>query len=146
RVDVGEVGSIGFLGLGVRHSVSQYLPLLPVDLAAQVTWQKMGIQDSGDSEVLGASMWAMSVMASKSFFLATVYGGLQAESARISVDYTYVDPSGELPDQDIHFSMSGRNRVRALAGLGLNMGPLVLNVDYSLGSINVVSAGLGLAF
>lgn len=145
RVDRDDLGSFGFIGLGVRHSVSQYVPMLPMNLAAQISWQKLGIQDADDTEVLTANMWAMSVMASKSFFVASVYGGLQLESASVDLDYTFVDPQGELPDQRVSFSMDGRNRVRMVAGVGLNMGPVVMNVDYSLGSINVVSAGLGIS-
>ena len=144
RIEMSDLGSIGFVGLGLRHSVSQYVPLLPVNVAAQLTWQKLGIQDADDEEVLGASMWALSVMASKSFLVASLYGGLQLESSSVDLDYTFVDPDGELPDQEISFSMSGRNKVRMVAGAALNMGPLVLNVDYNLGSVNVVTAGLGL--
>ena len=144
-IELGDVGSIGFFGFGVRHSISQYVPLFPLDVAAQVTFQNLGIEDAANDDLLSASMWAMSVMASKSFLVATVYGGLQVESTGLDVSYTYVDPEGLLPDEDISFSMTGSNRFRVVAGAALNLSPISINVDYSVGSMSVVSAGIGIS-
>src|SRR5690606_14463315 len=92
RIGQDDLGSIGFFGLGVRHSISQYVPLLRLGLAAQVTYQSLGLQDADDDEILGASMWAISAIASKSFVVANVYGGLQLESTTMEADYLFVDP------------------------------------------------------
>ena len=146
RIKSADLGSVGLFGFGVRHSISQYVPLLPIDLAAQVSFQNLGLMDSDDNEVVDASMWALSVMAGKSFFIASVYGGLQLESANVDVSYTFVDPEGILPNEEIDFSMTGSNRIRALAGVAVHLSPLTLNVDYSVGSVSVISAGLGLSF
>ena len=35
---------------------------------------------------------------------------------------------------------------RGVLGLGLHLGPLVVNTDYNIGRVNVLSVGLGLSF
>jgi len=146
RMDHVEFGSLGFFGLGVRHEVSQYLPSAPVDLSVQLVRQKLSVRDLDDDQILAANMFAAALVASKSASVATLYGGLQLESTRVKVDYVFSPDDEELIEpQEISFSLTGRNRFRVVAGGALTIGPVVINADYSVGSINVVSAGIGLS-
>ena len=43
---------VGIFGIGVRHSISQYLPVLPVDIAVQVVWQQVLVKDALDAELM----------------------------------------------------------------------------------------------
>ena len=85
ETDISDYGSVSLFGLSVRHSVSQYIPLSPVHLAVQGTWQTLSASGSDDSanpgEILDATGWALNAQISKSLPLApiTFYGGLQFE-------------------------------------------------------------------
>ena len=68
----------------------------------------------------------------------TFYGGLGYENVKTNVEYTHED------DSQISFTLKGCNSVRFTAGVTFNFGPVKLNVDYSLASQSVLSAGLGI--
>ena len=150
-IKLDKYGSIGFYGVGVRHSISQYLggENAPIDLAAGIAIQKLTIKDSLDNELLGASAFLLNVEASKSFSILTLYGGLQFEKSSMDVHYTYhaTLSSNSTPlDVPINFSMDASNKFRALIGINLGLGPLNLNADYNVGTISVISGGLGFSF
>lgn len=140
-----DYGSVGFTGFGVRHSISQYIPLFPISLSAQVMWQKMSIEDDEDNEIFAASALAGNVVASKSLLLLTVYGGLQVERSSVDVEYTF-DPEVEgVAPQQIEFDLTGDNNFRAVAGFALNLGPMLVNFDAGVGNTTVVSGGVGVS-
>ena len=144
ETDISSYGSVSVFGLAVRHSVSQYIPLLPVNIAVQGAWQSIGLSGTQQDDILEASGWALNAQASKSVPVlpVTFYGGLQYESFDVDVDYTFQSSAGTT---DISFSQSAANNFRALAGVSVSLAVARLNVDYALGSTNnVVSAGLGI--
>lgn len=145
RIGYQDYGSIGMFGMGVRHSISQYLPLFPVDLSTQVMWQKLSIQDGENDEVFTASAIAGNVVASKSLMVLTVYGGLQAERSSIDIAYTFDSDVAQVGGQQIEFGLKGNNVVRAVFGAALNMGPMLVNVDAAVGSTRIISTGVGIS-
>jgi hypothetical protein len=138
---VGDFPEVNLFGVGVRHSVSQYLPLVPVDIAAGVFYQTFSIGDFMDSKAT-----AISAQASKTFLLLTLYGGLQYETASVNLSYTYEGPlpPGDQSDRNISIDLTGENRFRVKAGAGLALGILHFHTDISVGKVTVISAGLGL--
>ena len=150
-MNIGKYGSIGFYGVGIRHSISQYLggENAPVDLAAGVAIQKLTVNDSTGSQLLSASAFLLNIEASKSFSILTLYGGLQYEKSSMDISYTYTRPSDQLNTQltvPVAFSMDASNKFRALIGLNIGLGPLNFNADYNVGTISVISGGFGLSF
>ncbi len=143
-VNTESYGSISFKGFGVRHSISQYFPLFPADISAQFVYQRLTIDDGADNRTLGASAYAGNVAISKSLPVVTVYGGLQIEKTKVDVNYVFDSGQPELGSQTINFSQQAKNRFRALAGISLTPGPIQINFDYALGSLNTVSAGIGI--
>ena len=147
KIKLGNYGSFQLLGYGIRHSVSQYIPLCPVDIAVQLGWQNLSIQDSTGSKVLKASAFAANLEVSKTFAILTVYAGLQTESSSVDINYNYLPAASPLDPNPkpipISFSLKGKNTFRELIGLNLGLGVLSINADYSLGAINVASAGIG---
>ncbi len=146
ETSIGDYGSVSLFGLSVRHSLSQYIPLSPVNLAVQGTWQSLslfGTEDPNSGEIVSASGWALNAQISKSVPVApvTFYGGVQYEQFGADVDYTFqaADRSSR-----ISFSQDASNNVRALAGVSVTLAIIQLNVDYALSSNNTVSAGVGL--
>lgn len=132
---------VNFVGVGVRHSISQYFPLLPVDIAAGVFYQTLSIGDFVDAEAT-----AFSAQVSKTFLLLTLYGGVQYESTDVNLSYTYTGPlpPGDQSDRNVSINFKGENEIRTTAGASLALGILHVHADISIGKVTVVSAGLGL--
>lgn len=140
KIDLGET-DIGFWGVGIKHSFSQYFPLAPVDLAVQILYNSFSMRD-----LIDATNLAFNIHASKSFGLFTGYAGLQYESSSMDLSYTYNDPNGTGPDQDFTVSIDGDNSFRFTLGGTLKLAVVALNIGYSLGSQSVLSSGLSFEF
>ena len=147
ETSISDYGSVSLFGLSVRHSLSQYIPLSPINIAVQGTWQRLALSGSTGSrnsgEILDASGWALNAQASKDIPVLplTVYGGLQYEKFGVDVNYTF---SADGETATISYEQDAANSVRALAGVTLSLKILRINVDYALSSNNTVSAGVGL--
>lgn len=144
-IDVGEK-KLGLFGIGVKHSVSRYIPLIPIDVAVQVFYNTFKITDLIDVKNL-----AFNAHASKTFGILTPYFGLQFEST--SLDLTYKingdlasgDPTLQV-DRNVSVSLDGDNSFRATLGASLKLAVIVLNADISLGSQTVLGGGLSFEF
>lgn len=143
KIKISNYGSVQLLGFGIRHSVSQYIPLIPVDIAVQLGWQNFSIEDTAGNKVIKASTFAANVEVSKTLAVLTVYAGLQTEKSTMDVSYTYTPSYQNAQPIPISFSLKGKNTFRALLGLNLGLGALNINADYNIGAINAVSAGIG---
>jgi len=131
-------------GIGVKHSISQYIPLIPVDVAVQVLYNKLDVND-----LLTSTHLAFNGQVSKTFAIVTLYGGVQYEKSKVTFDYTTkADPENPLLSTPTNVSaeVDGDNKMRMTVGATLGLGFFVLNADYSLGSQAVASAGLTFEF
>ncbi len=135
-----DVGNINLFGIGLGHSISQYIPLFPINIAVQGVYQQLKV-----GSYLKATALNVNVHASKSFIFFGVYAGIGYESFSTDVNYSY-KPSEVDPARNISFSSKGKNNFRATAGLNFKLFLLDLNVDYSIGKVNVLSAGFGFSF
>jgi len=148
RISHPDYGHIRLVGGGVRHSVSQYLKLLPVDVAVSASWQSLDTRArAGGDFSVNIETFAYGIVVSRSIPLLTVYGGLQRE--RTIVDYAYMF-DGEIADLDepidVAFTHRASQRGRFVMGVTLNLGPVITNVDYAVGNERVASAGIGFGF
>ena len=149
QINIRDTGSIELLGFGVRHNINQYLPLLPIDLAIQAVWQRIGADDENDNQVVEAKTFAVNIAASKRLGPLTLYAGLQTERSDIRFRYTFDPDDFDVDNQDpvdVDFTLSDIGKNRALFGFGLQFGPVLLNGDINVGHTTVVSAGFGFAF
>ncbi len=140
-IDLGET-SIGFFGAGLKHSISQYIPLFPLDLAVQVMYSNFSLKD-----IIDANNFAFNAHASKTFGVFTPYVGLQYESTAFELKYTIKgDPNSGDPnlrvDKPVTVDIDGDNNFRATVGGSLKLAIIVLNADVSLSSQTVFSGGL----
>ncbi len=141
NISVGD-RDIKFFGFGLRHSISRYIPLIPVDVAVQFLYNKITVTDLIDANAI-----AFNGEVSKSFGLLTVYGGLQYETAKFDLSYTLKgDPNSGDPtlrqDKKIDASVTGKDHVRFIIGSSVNLAFIVLNIDYNLTSQSALAAGL----
>ncbi len=136
-----EVGSVNLLGIGLGHSISQYIPMFPINVAIQGVYQQLKV-----GSYLKATALNVNVHASKSFVFFTLYGGVGYESFTADINYNYKPPITGAQEQSLSFSLKGKNNFRATAGFKLGLAIFDLNVDYSIGNVNVLSAGFGFSF
>ncbi len=138
-IEIGDYGKFSFFGIGAQHSISQYIPLIPLDIAAHIGYQNLSLGD-----LLKSSAFTFGAEASKSFAILTLYGGLAYETSTMSFSYTatYYPSTGAPISQNFGFDLTGTNNFRATIGLALNLGILKLNADYSAASQPVATVGV----
>jgi len=135
--NISDVGQVSFWGAAVQHSLSQYIPMIPLCLAAQVAYQHLTVGDN-----FTASAFSIGVQASKKIVLVTVYGGLAYEGCNMTLSYNYVNPvTKQAENPSIDFT--GANTVRLTVGASVNFLFFKINADYSLGKVPVGSVGIG---
>jgi hypothetical protein len=134
---------LSMFGIGIKHSISRYIPLIPVDIAVQFLYNNLEI-----TGVMDITAIAFNAHASKSFGLLTLYGGLQYESSTFDLEYTFTNPSNipGLESETVNVSIDGDNNFRATLGTSLKLAVIALNIDYSLGAQSVLSGGLTFEF
>jgi hypothetical protein len=136
--DFGEsIGELKLTGYGLQHSVSQYIPLCPVDLSVLFFKQQFEVGDiiSSDAMFYGAQI-------SKGFGTTTLYGGIGMHSATLDVEYTY-EAENEEP-QEIALELESNSNIWITAGARMKLAILILNGDISIGKRNTFT--LGVAF
>ena len=121
-------------GLGLQHSISQYVPAVPVDIAAHLFYSQFRFGD-----LVSFNGTSIGVEASKSLSVLRLYGGLAWEKSSMEVKYTPVNATS--PAVDI--TMNGANNFRATIGLGLHLAFFSIFADANFGSVTNFSAGIG---
>jgi hypothetical protein len=134
KLNSDKVPNVSLWGVGARHSISQYIPAVPIDLAAGVYYSSFTFGDYIDAHGV-----AINAQASKSFSILTLYADLQWEKSTMNLKYTSTDAANPLVD----ISLTGANTFRFTAGLQLGLGPLKLFGDANFGSVTTFSAGFG---
>lgn len=129
-----DIGEIKLFGYGLRHNISQYFPTLLIDVSAGFGYTKLDVGD-----ILNASATTFHLQAGKSFSVLNLYGGLAYESSSADISYTYTESGTPL---DVNIEVDGKNKFRMTFGAGLSLLFMHLNIDYNIGSLNLVNAGL----
>jgi hypothetical protein len=132
---------VTLFGIGGRHNVSHYFPVVPLDVAASIYYQTFDIGD-----IFQAKTFNFGAQASKTFSVLTLYGGLQYETSSMDVSYTYEGEYGATKGTKMNLSMDGDNHFRFTAGLNVNLFVLNLFADVNIGSMTMFSGGLGFGF
>ena len=143
--NVPDVGDIGFFGIGVKHQVSKYIPLCPVDITAMYAYQSLKVGD-----ILTSTHTAFNVHVSKKIPLLitsiTPYIGVGFESSSLDVKYTIEGTGNPLIDgTPISFSLDGDNGFRTRVGFSMRLMLFKIYADYALGDYNAYSAGFMLS-
>jgi hypothetical protein len=132
-----EIGDVKLFGLGARHSISQYLPNFPIDLAAGLLWQhfKMG------SKLIDANALTAGVQASRRFSLLEPYAGLSLDRFSMKTEYTSKEAE---PPTKFKVDFDPKTTGRFTAGLGLNLLVVHLQGEIDLSSRTSYLLGLSL--
>jgi hypothetical protein len=125
---------ISFFGIGAQHSLSQYFPGLPLDLAAGVFYQSFKIND----DLLDTKSIHVDVTGSKSFGLLQPYGAIGFDSFKM--DASYEDSNNPGVNIDVDFDRS--SHVHLTAGLLANLPVVKIHGEANLAATNGVAVGL----
>jgi hypothetical protein len=149
-----EDDQVGLFGFGIKHEISNHIPLLPVDISVQLLYNHFTFEhNNGDIEdftAIKSNNIAFNVHASKtlaSFFIA--YAGLQYESSSMDLEYYFEDPNDlypEIADQKHKLKIDGENSFRFTLGSALKLGYFVLNADVNLTKLTTFTVGLSFDF
>lgn len=126
-----DIGEISLYGWGLRHSISQYIPLCPVDIAAGFFHQKFSVGSYVDATAL-----FYGIQVSKQFSVLILYAGVGGEKSTLNLDY-------EFEDTNISFDMDGENKTRMTIGTGLDFKYVKFYLDFNLAPQNVISGSIG---
>lgn len=137
---------INLYGFGVKHNISHYIPLMPVDVAFQVLYNDFQIKDLMTSTHIGFSLHG-----SKSFGPVSAYGGFQYETTNFNFKYTIPgDPANPNPalqqKRDVSVDVKGDNGFRFTLGGAFKLAFFVLNADVNFGSQIALTSGLTFQF
>lgn len=132
-----DVGKIKLIGFGLRHSLSQYIPASPVDVAAGVTWQSF---EAGD-KLVDSSALSIGAQASRRFSAIEPYAGVAVDRFEMSVDYDYESDGETIP---LRVDFGRETNLHLSCGLGVNIGLLHLYAEVGRASRTVLSTGFSL--
>jgi hypothetical protein len=140
-----ELGNISLIGVGGRHSISQYMgPDFPVDLSAGFFWQSLQL---GDELVDGQAM-TYGIQVGKrfpsGFAILEPYAAISYDSFEMDVTYDVDEDDPETETIDI--AMETEAGMKFTLGLKAQMGFMDLNGEYSFGDQSGFAVGLGFAF
>lgn len=171
-----NIGKFAFWGIGLKHSISQYLATENerpwCDAALQVVYQgsslsnKIGVTNAELSS--DATIWDANIQASKSFgSIVDVFTGLSLENISITTSYTYTLPieiqrdlgliapgkeyaePPEYPGDTKPQTVSSTiqdTNLKFIIGLAKEIGPVAVFADYSFSKFNVITAGVEVRF
>jgi hypothetical protein len=136
-IDMGDsdIGEISFFGIGGQHSVSQYFPGLPVDMAAGIMYQKL---DLGD--VVNVSALALNVTGSKKFGVAVSiepYVGLGIDSLKMDAEY-----DNQALGIPIDVDFDRENDIHMTLGTSVNFPGVKLHGELTNAALNCWAVGL----
>jgi hypothetical protein len=141
KIGDGQVPEVTLWGVGVRHSVSQWLPMIPLDVAVSFNYGVTTVDlTDGGGRLFDYSGYAIGLQASKRFAILTVYGGLSTESSSMTVKYESTVPQAP---GTIELDLEGANSFRATAGVSLGLGFFKLFADVNFGAVTHFSGGIG---
>lgn len=137
-LDEEDFPDLTLLGIGVQHSISQYIIGMPLDISIAGSFNSLKFGD-----IVDLSSTSFGVNVGKSFGLIGVSGGLVSEGGTMNLTYTSTDPSAPgSVDVDVDVDRS----IRFRAGAALNFGFVRLFGDAAFGDIISYAGGLRFGF
>jgi hypothetical protein len=128
------IKKLSFFGVGAQHSISQYFPGLPVDLAAGIFYQSFKI----NSDLLDTKAIHVDVTGSKSFGILQPYGAIGFDSFKMDVSYE----DSNNPGTKIALDFDRSSHVHLTAGLLANLAFVKIHGEANIAATNGVAVGL----
>jgi hypothetical protein len=128
------IEKISFFGIGAQHSISQYLPALPLDLAAGVFYQSFSINE----DLVDTKAFHVDVTGSKDFTLLQPYAAIGFDSFKM--DAKYADSTN--PGNNISVDFDRKTNVHLTAGVLANLPVVKIHAEANIAATNGLAVGL----
>jgi hypothetical protein len=128
------IEKISFFGIGAQHSISQYFPALPADLALGVFYQSFKI----NKDLLDTKALHVDVTGSKSFGILQPYGAIGLDSFKMDVRYE----DSNNPGDNIAVDFDRSSHMHLTAGLLANLAFVKIHGEANIAATNGVAVGL----
>lgn len=146
-LDVGdlELGKVTLFGLGLRHSISQYLgPDFPVDLAGGFFWQRFKLgENTAGGDLISSSALMFGVQASKRYgegvAFVEPYAGLSIDRHSMEVAF---ESEALGPAEMIDLEFDTDTTARLTLGVAFRLALMNAHIEYSVAGQNSLSFGL----
>jgi hypothetical protein len=129
-----DIGDLKLFGVGLRHSLSQYFPEPPIDVAVSGMYQKFEV----GSKLVDANALSFGAQASKRFGVAEPYVGLSYDTFKTTIEYE----DNQDPPVTQKIDLDEVNEVHVTAGLDLHLSVVHLFGEISSASRTIFAAGL----
>ncbi|MCK4680117.1 autotransporter domain-containing protein [bacterium] len=135
-----EIGDVDVQGYGLRHSISQYIPGLPVDIAAGFMYQSFKL-DEGLIDATSFSFGAQASMKLPLVFVAIEpYAGLSLDTFKM--DANYDDDDGD----PVSVKFDSRSTAHLTLGLHARVTVVSFYGEYNIAEQNGFAFGLSVGF
>ncbi len=138
-IPLGDDNDFKFSRIGGKIGINQFIPTIPLVFPAISLGFYSTSMTVGD--VLEAKNTILSLQASKSVPILTLYGGFGIESSKVDIKLNAPDGTNLLD-----FSLEGENSFRTTIGVRIKLLLLSINADYNMGKYPSANAGIGLTF
>lgn len=135
-VDVGDsdLEDLSYWGAGVQHSITQWIPTLPVDLAAGAFVHRFEI----GNDLLDSTAWLFNLTASREFGILQPYVGIGYET----ISSTVKAEDEDLPEESIDLTLERENTVHFTAGAMLKIPGVAIFGEYNAAAGSGFAIGL----
>jgi hypothetical protein len=137
-----DLGNFGHYGVGFRHSVSQYVIDLPIDVAVGAFWQHISLGDNErGGDLVSANAWTVGLQASKRYSRFEPYVGVAYDSFGMDVSY-----QGDTSEDNIELSLDSGDHFHATLGVSVNVSFLAVHGEYNSGGQDAFALGLAVGY
>jgi hypothetical protein len=133
-----DLGKIELFGFGGQHSISQYVPSLPADVAVGAFYQTFKIGDGLlDTKAFHVDVTASKALGVKGLVKLEPYVGIGYDTFSMDVSYTQTDP----PDH-IGVSMDRQSNAHFTVGAQLTLAAVKLHGEFNAAANTGAAIGL----
>ncbi len=159
ELKIGSVGKVGLIGIGVKHDVLQWLPIvdkIPLSLSIQAGYTKLNsniemIDPTGTIDPkanLEVSSTTMNLILSKKLLMFTPYLGVGYNSTKtiFNIDGNYNIGGLEINASELtKTEFESKNNFRANIGFRFNITLLALQANYTFSEYPTATLGVGIS-
>ncbi len=165
KIELGDFGSIRLWGVGVKHSLKQWIPVLShvpfLQMSGLVAYTKVASEadislggfEGQNMEINTSALITNLIVSGKLPVIPiTLYGGIGYSMTKTNIklngDYSIPSLAGNnvIINNPIDLDIENQSALRVNAGIRLNLFVFFLNFDYTYANYSVYTAGLGFSF
>lgn len=131
-----ELGDFSLFGIGAQHTVSQYMPGLPVSVAVGAMYQTFSL---GEDDLVDANMYALNVTASRVLGAALVklepFVGIGIDSFAMEANY-------DAGSESINIEFDRENQFRGTLGANVRMPVVNIHLEGYVAAENGINGSI----